>query len=874
MRKVIDKKTACRVVVMLLAFIAILSVFPFRIWTKVNSFSAGGTRLDEKEFVNIEYSVSQKFVTQYDRLSSIDIYVTDVEKGRYISATLMDKYYGVLFKAYVDTDQYELPGYVTIPFEYDIEVGEEYYLYLDGCRSKYSVAYEDVPADSAYVGGLYRNGEEVPARHLAAVYNYRLPISKTLSLEIIAGVAALAIALFLIIGLYYGKRTDKNTLVTVRQTIKVVANPIIALFFGTLMIMVFPLRIFDMRVADIIFYELGLIISATIAFYAVNHKSVRHEVGVSFWDTVPGHNKVVYILIMFSMAMALWYACEYMNDLYDIYHTLSERRMLIWLLVMMVLTLSYSELVNIYNVVWVLGSAIYGIHYYKVNALAETEKEYDLHNMILKYGIIIVILCGVLVLNLIRLIVELFKRITSKSQHSEKPIYKLSSYGLLVLLFLASIIITRNTRWWGVALAVTFTCLYIRLSVWKNRADWIKIVSGGLMMNFAISLIFSLLHRYFAGYVSGRFGFLFHTVTVTAEYFTFMGAVAAVLLTAKVVALPKHIGAKEVIKSAWKEIVMFGWSSSYAIFTVSRTAYLALSVCIFLVLVVTAMRHKKEFFRMLAVMIVAVILCFPAAFTLQRIIPAVVAKPVVYPIDDTDEFIRGGAAWDSPNFMCVERFANLFASKILGVDVGDYDYPTDYYNYDVNGTGDPYFDIYGNDFEGSDEQEEKYGLIDHSDSLYLLCSAAMTKAEMGILMLSEEVNEYVDSSNIIDVLSNGRITIFKSYFKELNLFGHEEMGAELPNGEIAVHAHNTYLQVAYDHGIIVGIIFIMFILCGLISGISFYRNMKNEPLALVPFAVIIGFAVAGISEWVFMFSNPMTIALMLTIAPLLYKKAK
>jgi hypothetical protein len=110
MRKVIDKKTACRVVMMLLAFIAILSVFPFRIWTKVNSFSAGGTRLDEKEFVNIEYSVSQKFVTQYDRLSSIDIYVTDVEKGRYISATLMDKYYGVLFKAYVDTDQYELPG--------------------------------------------------------------------------------------------------------------------------------------------------------------------------------------------------------------------------------------------------------------------------------------------------------------------------------------------------------------------------------------------------------------------------------------------------------------------------------------------------------------------------------------------------------------------------------------------------------------------------------------------------------------------------------------------------------------------------------------------------------------------------------------------
>ena len=43
----------------------------------------------------------------------------------------------------------------------------------------------------------------------------------------------------IIIGLYFGKRPEKNTLVTLRQTVKVIANPVIALFFGTLMIMVF-----------------------------------------------------------------------------------------------------------------------------------------------------------------------------------------------------------------------------------------------------------------------------------------------------------------------------------------------------------------------------------------------------------------------------------------------------------------------------------------------------------------------------------------------------------------------------------------------------------------------------------------------------------
>lgn len=874
MRKVIDKKTACRAVVLLLALLAVLSIFPFRIWTKVDSFTAGGQRLDESEFVNIEYHLSQQFVTQYDRLSSIQIYVTDVEKGRYISATLMDKYYGELFYAYVDTSKFQIPGYVTIPIEYDVEVGEVYYLYLSGCRSKYSVAYESVESDSAYVGGVFRDGVDVPARHLAAIYNYRLPISKTLSLELIAGILAIALILWAVIGLYFSKRPDRNILVTVRQALKVVANPIIAIFFGSLMVMVFPLRIFDMRVLDIVFYEIGLMISAGIAFYAVNHKTVRHEVGISFWEGIDSGNKVRYILMMFSMAMSIWYACDYMNDLYDIYHTLSERRMLIWLLVFMILTLSYKELVNMVNILWLIGSVIYGVHYYQVNALADTEKEYDLHNMILKYGIIIVILGGLLVLNLIRLLVGFVMDVLSKDIQKKSSEYRLSPYGFLVLVFLASIVIMRNTRWWGVALAVTFTCLYIRLSVWKNREDFIKIVSGGLMMNFAISLVFSLLHRYFAGYVSGRFGFLFHTVTVTAEYFTFMGAVAAVLLTAKIVALPNHIGIKQVIKTAWKEIVLFGWIASYAIFTVSRTAYLAMGVCILLVLIVTAARYKKQFFRMFLVMIVSVIVCFPGAFTLQRIIPAMVARPVVYAIDDTDEFIRGGAAWDSPNFMCVERFAGLFAGKILGISVGDYNYPVDLYNYDPV-TGDPYLDYYGNDYEGSDEQEQKYGFVTDYDPDELLASAAITRAELGILMLTEEVNEYVDSSNIIDVLSNGRITIFRSYLKELNLTGHDEMGAELPNGEIAVHAHNTYIQVAYDHGVIVGALFILFIIGGIVCGAAYYKREKKEPLALMPFAVVLGFAVAGISEWVFMFSNPMTLALMFAIAPLLFqKKAK
>ena len=154
-----------------------------------------------------------------------------------------------------------------------------------------------------------------------------------------------------------------------------------------------------------------------------------------------------------------------------------------------------------------------------------------------------------------------------------------------------------------------------------------------------------------------------------------------------------------------------------------------------------------------------------------------------------------------------------------------------------------------------------------------LVSNGFTRAEL--LILTEELGGYVDMDNKLDVISGGRITIFKSYFKELNLTGHDVMGAELPTGEIAVHAHNVYLQVAYDNGIITGILFILLILGALIYGVVLYKkNINTNPLSLMVFAITIGFAAAGISEWVFHLCNPLTVALMLSFGGMIFKEKR
>lgn len=887
MRKVITKCSAIRAVILVFALIAIISIFPLRIWTSILPTSSGAPVVGESDTINYENDLMQPFITRYDRLSAVRVYVTQVEKGRYISCIVYDENGAIALKTFVDTDGLTIPGYVEIPMELNVEVNKNYTLKFEGCRSKYFLGLEDAAAEPAYYGTLTGNYVAVDGYHLSAEYIYRLPLSKSRSLLLIGIIAAVAAVLYALTGLFFKKNPDKNTVLTVGKALKYSANPVAALIFGSLMIMVFPLKIFDWRITDIIFYEAGLIIAAAIVFYAINHKVIHHDIGVSFWQSLKQENRLQYILIMFSLAMAIWYGCRYMNDLYDIYHSMSERLVIIWLLIAMILTFTLKEAFTLYNLIWVIVSSVYGAHYYNVHKLADTEKEYDLNNAVLKYGVIITILGGILILNLIRnLILILQKKYHKTGTHEEKPQYRITFFGVLLTVFLLTIVILRNTRLWGIYLAAVFICFYLRYAAWDKKKDYYKILSGALMMNFAISLLFSWAHRYFAGYTSGRFAFIFHTVTVTAEYFTFMGAAATVMLIVKIVALPRKTPAKEIFISAWKEITLFGFIMSYAVFTVSRTAYLAIIISMLLVIAITIAYHNKQLGRIIAVFAASVLIMFPAAFTLQRILPAISADPVIYPIDDTDEFIRGGAAWNSTNFMCVERFTTLFKGKILGMETHDYEYPIDAENYDLGGTGDPIYDLYGRPFEGSDEYKQKYGddarltipetgtqlaqgasipgVTPYPD---LLVSTGFTKAEL--TMLLDEMNDYVDYNNKLDVISNGRITIFKCYLKNLNLLGHDEMGVELPNGEISVHAHNVYLQVAHDHGIVGGVLFIIMLVTALVSSIRLYKkNRTTEPLSLMVFAITMSFMSAGISEWVFQFCNPMTLALMLAFAPL------
>jgi hypothetical protein len=344
-------------------------------------------------------------------------------------------------------------------------------------------------------------------------------------------------------------RDAADKYITVGRVCQYVLNPVAVIAYVSLAAMVFPLRLIDNRASDIFFYELGLLLAFITALYAINHKrndsiSVSLEKysanaaakgaagsktnGRSLLGEMSLFDKIMSFGQMILIALTFVYASQYMNDLYDIYHSISERQLVLCLLLITVLFQSRKELISIQNIVLSVAGVAAGFYFYHKNQLPVTEKEYDLHNLILKLSIAIVIVSVILIADYVR---YLLKVVTKKASRSSASI---TLYGVFVIVFFVCLIVLRNTRWWGVVLALVFAVMYIRMNIADRSAHWNTIATGGLILNIIYTIGYCLLFRYFTGFVMGRYSMQFHTVTVTAEYLTIMQVMAAALLLAKV----------------------------------------------------------------------------------------------------------------------------------------------------------------------------------------------------------------------------------------------------------------------------------------------------------------------------------------------------
>ena len=831
MDKVVYKRQAICTTVWIIITCAVISLWPLRLVKETIVSDSNGQIVMESEEITADYTVQQMFIAQYDRLKNIDIYFADGNIGERFNFVLYDAKMNIIMQQIVDTKGMKaMPGFCTVQVNIDTEVGREYYFLVQGMDAPFCVAYENT-ADTGniYIGTLYYGNVEDTEHCMTAAYEYEVPLRKgrTLVCDLFLIFAGVMVMYFT--GRYYGRRPGKNILVTVEQTMKTVCNPLILVAGLAAIIAVWPCRMFTTNTVSIVFYEASIILAAAILFYAVNHDRTGFASDRTVLDILAGNwqNYLQSVLL----AGALWACCNYMNGLYEIHHTVAYRQMLIFFALAVIVTYKGSDIFNIINLVYAIAAGIIGFCYYTgITAALEDPEELEL--LALKLTVWAGILAGLVCIGTIRFLV--------RGQIKDISVW----YCILVTVFFALIIVYRNTRGWPVYLVCSFGLFYLNMAAWDKKAALLKNICNGILLHFGAMVIYCLLHRPYMFFQYYRYPFIFHTVTMSAVYLALVTCAALVKFLDAYRRRPR-------LAAVYKELIVMGVSSVYLLFTLSRTGYLAIAVTVVIIIPTTCFSLKRRWYSMLqsvGMIALAAVVCFPVIFTAQRMVPAVTARPILHEIEELPTEIVHGRYMDSYYYITIQRFIQVFQMKILGI---------------------PEEESLRAIYMVSDA-EEVIGdnpLLVETEAI-LLASADDMAVDVGTLQETEESDED-------DSYTNGRLEIFKVYYSNLNKTGHEDMGIMEPNGHFNVHAHNIYLQVAYDHGIYVGIVFIVLGAGTLVqSAVYYHKHKEDRECAALPLAFLVLFAVAGLTEWIFHPCSPIAYCLLLALAPLLFDRQR
>jgi hypothetical protein len=315
----------------------------------------------------------------------------------------------------------------------------------------------------------------------------------------------------------------------------------------------------------------------------------------------------------------------------------------------------------------------------------------------------------------------------------------------------------------------------------------------------------------------------------------------------------------------WTEVMRLAASMAYMLLTLSITGMVGV-VSVFLAMITVyllAVYSKRNegnrekltlvLWKPLCIAVFSFVIFFFSVFTAQRIVPTFTRDVIYSELEEGEDLVYNYDASDSNNYMNPKRWVYVCSIKLLGI------------------TDEPYLRNAWTQkrLEIVTKLANKLNIGIRFDSetgnIYIL-----DKTGTSDYMLLTEYHEDEEEDNDI---SNGRIEIFRYYIAQWNLTGHPDTWVYDDAGGEIVHAHNSFLQAIHDHGLIVGIYLIIFGAYAFIYASGRYiKEWKDNPYILITAAVIVGFAAAGMTEWMFHICNPMGWALFVCRDPLFCAK--
>ena len=807
-----------RIVIMAFAFLLFLGIWPLGVIQNKNISKSKEMELRESEPITVEKNGTQMFVAEGSFLQSVELLVKNDMTSQIITFRLYDSAYTQLWETFHVVDQKErFPGFLTIPVELEMQEGGEYYYTVEGLTAPLTLSYEDTESSGSVANGTHiYGGEKRMGVNPIIRYHYREEAVWWMILLMAFILAVAAFGLGRLSDFFFmGKGSKLEREISVQQLLQWTINPIIIV--GTLISLfyVFPGRKFGVGAVNYGFYYLGITLTASICLIGINYKRRGQE---EFLLVKLCRKKAAGWGMSVCFVGMLWACYEYMNGLYNIHHSYATCKFLTWFALAMLFTFKKENIFRLWNLLYIIPAVIYGYYYAKpYEGVVELDELYRLQARVIVVG-------GFL---LLQILISLILRIRKK----EKKGPKLNlPYVILVLTWAVLMLVFRNTRSWVVTLMAVAAILYYCVWNWEKRERLLQNFNTGIIFHFVYTVAYCLMHRPYLRFRHNRYGMVFHTVTMTGYYL-------ALVLCAVMVSLFYRYQKTRRWIDCLDQLCLLGIANVYLFLTLSRTGYLAaFTMQVFMACFFALWMEKKKILgciKNLAVIAITGVLFFPIVFTAQRMLPAIYDDPIYSEIEIWDYVVEKGDPMDSELYIDIEAFMKVAGNKLFGIDMGN-------------------ISLSFHEFREEWKKAAKPVYI-RSDKLQLASEAEMYEKED---------------------ISNGRFDIFTEYIGHWNLTGHELMGVPLADGTMAMHAHNTFLQLIHDHGLITGVIFLLLGIVSFIAAIIRYKKEEEKGYLALTVAVLLAFAMAGMVEWVFHLCNPFGISLLVVIAPLLFQRSK
>ncbi len=811
----VRRNTVIQIIIVTLAFI-----FFARIWP-MGLVEEHETSL-QQAMTQVEYSQADSFVkpdkklqgVQFlqEHLYQITLYMSCMtyEKNDYVIFRLYNDKFSCIYEEKILCNQVMRKNALIATPDMDVVVGQDYYYEI--LIPEYDMTWRTVTEQLIlpiaekeqlvvaenrilYIDGIYNDKEA-----LIADFHYTnpLPVWKI----ILAGLFVIVVSL----GSYFGitlllDRFWEN-LIRVRRYIRYGATGFVSLVAIAIFGIVVVWNVFGGATGDRIVYGIATV---TAWFWGIcciwmpktpriaSDFSVKKQAS-TMWRS--------YLQVM-SFGLAVHSLCQYVNACNDYTHITNTRWMLIFFGIALLLIQTEKELCNIFSYIW-LALSLIGSVLYCIIVGGDSETGY-----VAKLTAAVVVVWGLVLINVL---LHLKKNIWT---NISKPIFVIwCIYSILMIYW------RWNKTWVYVAILPFAVVLLYNLSA-SARNRLLKNLVKGIYVSFVIYLIISLLHRPYIAWYGYRYSGMFHTVACTGMY---LGLVAATAL-GRVYGVWKT-GERLFVK-AWKDIFWFAISTGCILLTMSRTAMLTLAVnfaMVFLLAAFVYKKHIKWLVKELGILLAAVCLCFPFIFSMTRMVPAVVNDPIYYEIENIrmDFNVQKGDAIDNTDkYMSINRY--------LAVMLGRFQIASIQMVEDSAKTED---DVVINIQESvTDEYADEKEIM------------------------SEQETEQAQISYVVEVdedITSGRSEIYEAYWNALDWEGHEIMTLTMSSGNEVFHAHNSYLQVAYDFGILAGIAFL--VLCALTlwrAVLYVYKYGKRYSVYMVIYSLVITFGVMSVTEWAY-----------------------